>query len=353
MPPKTLARVGLVAVLTAILLAWGTSYWIRTRTFEALDVPVTTSEGHLRTTEFRINLNESYSIFIDTDDVPYTEEESCSPRASLLWKWQVFRAEGWRRTTWKEWSTSGDQLGQGPHLGWIDAKPGTYVLDLQFLRGGDCLNARHPRLRVSTPSIQYEQNYILIQYACLFLGGTGAMLVLRALWGWLPGDLAEKQALRIFPEMVVRNVFPLQRHRAMPLMKDFSNFGMIWGWLLFLILAIHMMDGPSASRGLRVDIGEQGAVVGQKSPWTQTLGVYVDGQDRFYVNGQLVPRKKLGSKLQEELGRRMAWTVYFEADKDSMFMDATYAIDTIQGLGAKVVWITPKMREVLNRKNEP
>ena len=38
------------------------------------------------------------------------------------------------------------------------------------------------------------------------------------------------------------------------------------------------------------------------------------------------------------------WVVYFEADSDCMFMDATYAIDTIQVLGAKVIWITPKTR---------
>jgi hypothetical protein len=32
-------------------------------------------------------------------------------------------------------------------------------------------------------------------------------------------------------------------------------------------------------------------------------------------------------------------------------MDAIYAMDMIQGLGAKLVWITPKMREKL-RENE-
>jgi biopolymer transport protein ExbD len=58
-----------------------------------------------------------------------------------------------------------------------------------------------------------------------------------------------------------------------------------------------------------------------------------------------VAREKLRAKLEEELGRQMVWTVYFEADRDCAFMDATYAFDTIQGLGAKVVWITPGMRE--------
>jgi hypothetical protein len=31
-------------------------------------------------------------------------------------------------------------------------------------------------------------------------------------------------------------------------------------------------------------------------------------------------------------------------------MDAAYVIDTVQGLGAKVIWITPKLREALNQE---
>jgi len=36
-----------------------------------------------------------------------------------------------------------------------------------------------------------------------------------------------------------------------------------------------------------------------------------------------------------------------------LFMDATRAIDTIQGLGAKVIWITPKTRESWKQKTTP
>jgi hypothetical protein len=38
----------------------------------------------------------------------------------------------------------------------------------------------------------------------------------------------------------------------------------------------------------------------------------------------------------------MVWTVYFEAHRDCTFEEAAYAMDTIQSLGAKVVWLTPK-----------
>ena len=55
--------------------------------------------------------------------------------------------------------------------------------------------------------------------------------------------------------------------------------------------------------------------------------------------------KKLREKLVEELGRRVVWTVYVEADRDSLWQDTVFVMDTIRGLGADVCWITPKTRE--------
>jgi biopolymer transport protein ExbD len=207
---------------------------------------------------------------------------------------------------------------------------------------------------ISKPLAELEQIWVLIQFACLLLGLAGAMLLLRALGGWLLGGLAGKQELRIFPGMALRNVIPVQRHRPMPLMKDLPNFGVPWTGTLLVVLFIFLIcERPRTSRGLLMDIRERTAMAGQKSPLPETLAVYVDGQRRFYVNGKLVPREKLGAKLLEELGRRVVWTVYFEENRDGVFMDATYAIDTIQGLGAKAVWITPMMREELNRSRTP
>lgn len=43
----------------------------------------------------------------------------------------------------------------------------------------------------------------------------------------------------------------------------------------------------------------------------------------------------------------------FEADFDTLNMDAIHAMDTIEGLGANLVWITPKVREELQQKDQP
>ena len=202
---------------------------------------------------------------------------------------------------------------------------------------------------VATPLVEFEQTWVLIHYMCLVVGIAGVLLLLSAVSEWRLGDLAEKRVLRIFPEMAVRNVIPLQRHRSMPLMKDFPNFGLLLSSVLFVLVIAFNMFSPLTPNGLLVDIRERTAVAGRESPWAETLGVYVDDQRGFYVNGQPVAREKLRARLSEELGRRAVWTVYFEGNGDGVFMDAAYAIDTIERLGAKVVWITPKMREELSR----
>jgi len=135
----------------------------------------------------------------------------------------------------------------------------------------------------------------------------------------------------------------------MPLMTDLPNFGLVWGCILFIEMFIFMIVHPLTPHGLLVNLRERNAVVWQKSPWPETLSVYVDGQRRFYVNGQPVLREELRAKLSEELGKRTVWIVYFEADGGCPYIDAVYSMDTIQGVGAKVVWITPQIRRGIDR----
>jgi len=83
----------------------------------------------------------------------------------------------------------------------------------------------------------------------------------------------------------------------------------------------------------------------------RNAGSLCDRQGRFSVNGELVRREDLGNKLSQELAaKRMVWSVYYEADQETLFGDTVYAIDTIQGLGARVIWITPRIREEWKRE---
>jgi len=111
------------------------------------------------------------------------------------------------------------------------------------------------------------------------------------------------------------------------------------------LVTIFMVFRPRPPMGLFIDWKERSHVSATESPWTETMSVYIARPGQFYVNGIPTKGQELESRLRAELGQRAVWTVYLEADDDTMFMDTVYAIDAIQGLGAKVVWITPKTRE--------
>jgi biopolymer transport protein ExbD len=224
-------------------------------------------------------------------------------------------------------------------------EPGRYQVEWDVPPGAACLSARHPRLRVSTFSSEYRDFAAWVQYPCLFLGGIGVMLALRALWSWLVA-FAPKRQLRIFPELILRNVIARPRLRPTPLIEDLSNFGLVWGSILYILMFIFAMNMPAPPHGLYVDLKQPKSAAAQSSPWAETTSVYI-APLQFYVNGKPIERNELRGKLAEMLSKQIVWSVYLEAHPDCTFSDAVYAMDTIQGLGAKVVWITPKIREAL------
>jgi biopolymer transport protein ExbD len=113
-----------------------------------------------------------------------------------------------------------------------------------------------------------------------------------------------------------------------------------------------MISRPWPSKGIFVNWRKPEAVVWEKSPWPETLEVYVSYPTRFFVNGQEVQRNELHDKLIDRLSRRAEWTVYFEANPDVSYMDAVYVMDTVQKCGARLVWVTPKMRKAWQQNSE-
>ena len=183
---------------------------------------------------------------------------------------------------------------------------------------------------------------------CASLTGAGGLLVFRAAFGLLPVTRQWNPNLRIFPAMPLRNVLAWHRHRPTPLITQLPNFGLIFGAVLGILIFLFMvLREPLHYYGLRIDLRTHDSLIWEKSPWQETLSVYLGVGAKYYLNGQQVPREALRTNLQQALRRRMVWTVYFEADYDTLNADAIYAMDTIQGLGAKLVWITPKVREEL------
>lgn len=188
----------------------------------------------------------------------------------------------------------------------------------------------------------------VLGFALLSVAGAGVVLVLRAAGWWTFGDPSEKQVPRMFPEMRLHPVIALQRHRRTRPISEFPNFGMIWG-MLFLVFLFSFAVKPPPSHGLAVSLAMQDMAMHATNSPGRTIGIYIDGDGRFYVNGTRVPQPRLRDALQTALRREVFGTVYLEANPDSQFEETAYAIAVIQNLDARLIWITPKMREELNR----
>jgi len=128
-----------------------------------------------------------------------------------------------------------------------------------------------------------------------------------------------------------------------------NAFSVSWICVLMTLVIIFMMVRPLVPKGLRIDWTRRSHISAVESPWSKTMSVYVARSGQFYVNGKVI-KQELEKALREELGQRAEWTVYVEADYDMPFTDTVYVIDMIQGLGAKVVWITPRTRAEWNEE---
>lgn len=346
MPPKILFKIGGGALLLAVVLFSLSSYWLTTRTFEPLDMPIRLDQGEIRSDVFEINLRERYYVNVVLDpSIDDYYEDRCNYKRVFGSQWKLYRQIGANPKNAELLVSWEDNETQRSHVGDFAAGPGTYQLEWHGPAGAGCLNRRHPRLSVSADSSSYETGFGFVLLGCWLLAWPGAGAILRAIVVWVQGAPGGTRTSRIFPNMVVPNVIGLRRHRPIPLIKDFPNFGMIHGFILWVLMFLFMTLQPGPSNGLLVNFKGERTVIVEKNPWVETMAVYIDGQQGFYVNGKQVPREDLRSRLEEELLRRGVWVVYFEADDNCLYMDAVYAMDTIQGLGAKMIWITPKTRE--------
>jgi biopolymer transport protein ExbD len=343
MPPKTLSLLGLSFFLVATASYFAAGRWLDSRIFTPLDYSVSLDDRQLKSPPFEINLRETYfaSLRLDygVDDV--YQDNRCDDKTIRYPRWRVYRLRPGSASSRELWVSS-EQLTYSD--GFVSnaflASPGQYQLEWNIPAAAPCLDARHPRLSIFTDSYGYREGVGLTQLFCLFLGGTGLALFVVA-----GGHVARRKLPRMFPDMVLRNVLPIARHAPLRVIHELPHWGLFSVVVLWILIFIFMIFAPLPPKGLLVSWKKPHAVVWEKSPWSDTLEVYVHTPARFFVNNQEVDRNDLRSKLTEQLGRRAEWTVYFEADADTTFMDAVYAIDVIQGCGAKLIWVTPKMRE--------
>ena len=181
----------------------------------------------------------------------------------------------------------------------------------------------------------------------LFFVAPGVLfLLVRACLRWA---LRGTGPLRIFPKVPLRYSLAFREFRPAATHPQLPNFGMYWGWILMALMIILWIITPRAPTGLLVRVPSRYIAARPRAPESESLGVYVAVGGRYYVNGQLVARDQLRSRLEQELGRRSFWIVYFEGDEDVGYGQVVYAVDTIRGLGAQAYFLSPRIRADFNQ----
>jgi biopolymer transport protein ExbD len=350
MSPKTLLRLGLSFLFLALATYLPTGYWLNTRIFVPLDYPVSLDTGHLQSPPFEINLSETYYAILGLDFSAgdWDEHVLCNFKTIHLHRqWRVYKLSNDPARPRELWASSEGRVRQDYYPNAFQASPGKYQLEWDIPAPVPCLDTRHPRLRVITASSDYEQAVALTQLFCIYLGGTGLALVVLATARATGLAFSRHATLRMFPDMILRNVTQLRKHSPLVPIHNLPNWGLVGAsiWWVVIILFVTSMSARPTQLGLFVAVKGRDPAIEEKSPWPDTLAVVVRTPRRFFVNGEEIERGKLRATLLERLSHRAVWTVYVEAEYDTVYMDTAYAIDTIQGCGAKVIWITPKLRE--------
>jgi biopolymer transport protein ExbD len=352
MAPRPLLVAGVVTLIIGLLVPHYIQHWFSSRIREPVDVPAEINSEKTQTIHFNINFHATYWVELELNETQ--DPEYCSPGTLPRPSWKVDRLARWYERGSVPWADSSAGYGWA-NVDGFRAPSGAYLLKMTFPKGTECLRERQPRVVIRTSDLySYEEGANIFSNLFLYFGAVGLGCVAWALAIWFRRYFSNEVSLRLFPEVVPRNHLRLLRHRPMPLITRLPNFGLMYGAVLWILVFFFMIfAGQGHYYGLPIELGTRYSLAGQKSPSQETLGVYLAVGEKYHVNGQLVSREDLRTRLQQELSRRADWTVYFEADHDTLNMNAIFVMDTIQGLGAKLVWITPKVREELQQKDQP
>jgi biopolymer transport protein ExbD len=349
-PSWLLRMTGTAIVLCAagILLYSGFRYWLSTRTFTALDVPISLKPGHIRTPSFNINLRGLYYIGIGPDH-RFPEDPKCQSAGSdsvLKTHLILYR--------------DGRELGQAeglPYYGitsFFDAdKKGNYSLDIHVLSDASCLDSRHPRLTVWTPS-----DYSALQFSVECLSGLlilcGLSLLAHSAVAWTKSKLPSASTAAIaISDTGCRIAFthkPLRRLSALPAFGLFGAFVIVFAGLVPLLYTRFAF--VRIPKGLRVSLLNTAPSTTGNDRWSTPIVIRLEdtgpaSSPKLFLNSKPVSWGNLPGELKAELARCPEWVVYVEGDDNLAYQYVTSVIDIARGEHAKVILLTPKSEKLL------
>jgi biopolymer transport protein ExbD len=359
MPPA--ARVGIVALIVGLAASIGSGYWLASRNWVPVNIPIKLAKGHIHSGNFRVNLRGEYVASVDLDE---PAEDSCLEYRALQVRWELSRGGG-------VIDQSASDLSD-----YFESEDGTFDIDLEVLSDASCLNARNPRLVVALspygPSDTADQitNISILLGISIMCAGAGIVLLTRArsrsedecrrancVTPFLPhpwsnvafvGEHSDSHETAFAYTTFRRRNFP--RRQITPNLPTIG-YAYATTWLLiFVPLALVFMGWQQRPVGLPVSVVRLDASDVKNDFAFEPLLVRVELGHHLYLNAQPITSEELSRTLGERLARRPYWYVYVDADPNVQFADVARAVDIIRGQHADAVLVTPRTMQMRGAK---
>ena len=336
---------GVALLLLGVTSFVAINYWMETRTFKPVDMPVSLATGHIHSGRFKINLRKRYWITLDATDYQLMSW-NCSSYHLFKTRWVLYR-DG---KVVEDYDAAYPEFGVGS----FEAESGTYDLDVEVLSDGSCLNPAHPRLQIFTSKYEYEESVTLWSWVTALCAAIGSSLIIIFVLG-------KFRNTAIQPVLTGASSFDqhFQWAQKLPLRPPFRrppHFGVVAAFVYFVVLApvwiitadhaipiglpVYLLQSPSKFRDNKF---VEPIVV-------QIRDVGPTRLPELYVNSVVVSWEDLRKTLRAELGKRPEWVVYVKADPNIPYANITTVASHVRHLQGKVVLLTPQTEFELKPK---
>lgn len=189
-------RIGVALILIAASIYGGWEWWMATRTWVPLYMPVSLAQGHIRSPEFKINLDAGFWIFVEVETKVDDEGVSCLTgytsdycrkngvrELHASWTLSDRGRVVARGSTDNDQGSLGGMLSKGRGIGHFSVPAGNhFVLDVEFPEDNSHFNGGHPRLAIEQSYYwRFEENRTPVFLFSMFLGAIAAAFLVSGI----------------------------------------------------------------------------------------------------------------------------------------------------------------------------
>jgi biopolymer transport protein ExbD len=189
-------RIGVALTLIAASIYGGWEWWTATRTWVPLYMPVSLSQGHIRSPEFKINLDAGFWIFVEVETKVDDEGVSCLTgyisdychkngvrELHASWTLSDRGRVVARGSTDTDQGSLGGMLTKGRGIGHFSVPSGDhFVLDVEFPEDNSHFDGGHPRLAIEQSYYwRFEENRTPVFLFAMFLGAIAAAFLVSGI----------------------------------------------------------------------------------------------------------------------------------------------------------------------------